>query len=170
MPFFFIQVQTNYEKYVLNLIANSVINEGDNAIKSIYALDLHVDFSNGVDYEAIRQFLKEKRLRAYLNNMRYTYAEMRKNKHIGENIKKSYRKQIKSLQDEVKNLPVREQNKGEALYIRGYIIIGTYPTYDRMTSDVYYKLKATPKVIAVLNQTGLSNEELKPYLSYFKTQ
>ncbi|MEL3959517.1 hypothetical protein NST17_20405 [Caldifermentibacillus hisashii] len=77
MTYFVVQVKVNSEEYVLRSLCKTFLRKNVNIVKSIYAIDLKVEF---------HQKLKESRLRQYLNDKR--------SNTFGKNGEKNKRKKI----------------------------------------------------------------------------
>lgn len=77
LTYFVVQVKVNSEEYVLRSLCKTFLRKNVNIVKSIYAIDLKVEF---------HQKLKESRLRQYLNDKR--------SNTFGKNGEKNKRKKI----------------------------------------------------------------------------
>ena len=170
MSYFIVQVQTNFEKYVSNILANKLTKEINHSIKSIYALDQRINFEEmeSINLDEVRGYLNQKRLRNHLNNMRYTYSQMKFNPNISDSMKKTYKQQIKELTQKINQLP-KKSNEKKTAFICGYIIIETYSNSNDIPSDVYHSLKSISKVIRILNQS-VPNKEINNYFDKIKKE
>lgn len=77
LTYFVVQVKVNSEEYVLRSLCKTFLRKNVNIVKSIYAIDLKVEF---------HQKLKESRLRQYLNDKR--------SNTFGKNGEKNKRKKL----------------------------------------------------------------------------
>lgn len=159
MSYFIVQVQTNYEKYVLSNLAELLLKKKVNIVQSIYALATKIDFQNSIDQENIRDYLKQTRVRAYLNNVRYAYYQLNSN---DINLKEVYKKQIRELTKEANKFPT-SRNKNDNPFIRGYIIIKLKGDFQRIPSDLYHDIKSIPKVISIPNKYNVPEHEIEYY-------
>lgn len=165
MSYFIVQVQTNFEKYVLCNLTELFLQKEVNIVKSIYALDTKIDFdeSNEDIKSNVGKYLKQIRIRAYLNNVRYAYY------HSNEsNLKQIYKGQIRELTKEVKKYP-SPRKKNVQLFIRGYIIIETKGDFQQMPSDLYHDIKTIPKVISIPSKFFVPSHEIDYYFEKVKS-
>lgn len=86
LTYFVVQVKVNSEEYVLRSLCKTFLRKNVNIVKSIYAIDLKVEFHQKLEDENIRLFLKESRLRQYLNDKR--------SNTFGKNGEKNKRKKL----------------------------------------------------------------------------
>ncbi|MED4852176.1 hypothetical protein P9386_10140 [Caldifermentibacillus hisashii] len=140
MTYFVVQVKVNSEEYVLRSLCKTFLRKNVNIVKSIYAIDLKVEFHQKLEDENIRLFLKESRLRQYLNDKR--------SNTFGKNGEKNKRKKI---------------NKEH--YINGYIIIELLGNFERIPAGIYYDIKTTPRVISIPNKFNVPKEEIEFFLN-----
>lgn len=140
LTYFVVQVKVNSEEYVLRSLCKTFLRKNVNIVKSIYAIDLKVEFHQKLEDENIRLFLKESRLRQYLNDKRCNT--------FGKNGEKNKRKKI---------------NKEN--YINGYIIIELLGNFERIPADIYYDIKTTPRVISIPNKFNVPKEEIEFFLN-----
>lgn len=140
LTYFVVQVKVNSEEYVLRSLCKTFLRKNVNIVKSIYAIDLKVEFHQKLEDENIRLFLKESRLRQYLNDKR--------SNTFGKNGEKNKRKKI---------------NKEN--YINGYIIIELLGNFERIPADIYYDIKTTPRVISIPNKFNVPKEEIEFFLN-----
>ncbi|MCB5936614.1 hypothetical protein LI012_14665 [Caldibacillus thermoamylovorans] len=140
MTYFVVQVKVNSEEYVLRSLCKTFLRKNVNIVKSIYAIDLKVEFHQKLEDENIRLFLKESRLRQYLNDKR--------SNTFGKNGEKNKRKKI---------------NKEH--YINGYIIIELLENFERIPAGIYYDIKTTPRVISIPNKFNVPKEEIEFFLN-----
>ncbi|MEN0661462.1 hypothetical protein NST11_19210 [Caldifermentibacillus hisashii] len=140
LTYFVVQVKVNSEEYVLRSLCKTFLRKNVNIVKSIYAIDLKVEFHQKLEDENIRLFLKESRLRQYLNDKR--------SNTFGKNGEKNKRKKI---------------NKEH--YINGYIIIELLGNFERIPAGIYYDIKTTPRVISIPNKFNVPKEEIEFFLN-----
>lgn len=164
MAYFIVQVQTNYEKYVLCMLADILYKKNISVVKRIYALDTYVEYHPYLNNQDIREYLKQSRIRNYLNNIRYAYYQMNNEKH---ELKADYKAQIKELTKQANKHP-SSKNKPKTLFIRGYIIIECIGEFEVIPSDLYHDIKSIPKVIAIPSTYSVPDEEIKHYFNQIK--
>lgn len=168
MAYFIVQVQTNFEKYVLSNLAEILLQKNVNIVKSIYALDQKIDFNHTkISDNDLREYLKQVRIRNYLNNIRYAYSQLKSSDFENINLKEAYKKQIKSLTNEVNKYPSKRNKIGDS-FIRGYIIIELFGDYQQIPSDLYHDIKSIPKVISIPNKYNVPETEIKCYFNRLK--
>lgn len=168
MSYFIVQVQTNFEKHVSNILASKLIKEMNHSIKSIYALDQCIKFEEigSINLDVVRGYLNQRRLRNHVNNIRYSYSQIKSKPKISSPIKEAHKQQIKESNQLIKKFPNKNKEK-ETAFIRGYIIIETYSNSNNIPSDVYYNLKSISKVVRILNQS-VPDEEINNYFEKIK--
>ncbi|MFD2658615.1 transcription termination/antitermination NusG family protein [Gracilibacillus thailandensis] len=164
MAYFVVQVQTNFEKYVLSVLTDLLLKKKINIVSSIYAIDTKVDFQKTInlDNDNIREYLKQSRIRNYLSNMRYAYYQLNTNDEKNQTLKEAYKQQIKELNKEISKYPTTRNNK-ETPFIRGYIIIEVKGDFEKIPSDLYHDIKSIPKVVSIPNKYNVPEEEIKFY-------
>lgn len=168
MSYFIVQVQTNFEKYVLSLLADNIAEQDNHSIKSIYALDQEITFNETIDMNNVREYLKQKRLRDYLSNLRFTYSQV--NHRLSNSARLSYKQQIKELENELKKYSTGRNKSNKRTFISGYIFIETTANHSTIPSDIYHKLKSTPKVITIPNKNSVPKEEIEFYFSQIRRE
>src|SRR5690554_2205920 len=159
MAYFVVQVQTNFERDVLKTLTHVLMKKNVNIVKSIYALNIRVDFkqSTNVTNENIREHLKKVRIRNYLNNKRYKYSLFTADDH-------DTKKHFIEFVNQISMLSNSKQNKNS--FIRGYIIVEITGNFEKMPSDLYHDIKSIPKVISIPSKYNVPDDEVEKYLSF----
>lgn len=159
MAYFVVQVQTNFERDVLKTLTHVLMKKKINIVRSIYALNIKVDFKQPlkVTNEDIREHLKQVRIRDYLNNKRYKYSLFTDDDH-------ETKQQFIEFVNQISKLSNSKQNKNS--FIRGYIIVEITGNFEKMPSDLYHDIKSIPRVISIPSKYNIPDDEVEKYLNY----
>jgi hypothetical protein len=167
MAYFIVQVQTNFEKYVLSNLTELLLQKKVNIVKSIYALDAKIDFESPFDDDDIREYLKQSRIRTYLNNVRYAYYQYNCLDSKDQRLKECYKEQIRELTKQINKYPSSQKNQNN-FFIKGYIIIELRGKFQEIPPDLYHDIKSIPKVISIPNKLNVPEQEINYYFRQVK--
>lgn len=170
MAYFIVQVQTNFEKYVMSNLTELLLQKKVNVVKSIYALDTKINFESSLDDNDIREYLKQSRIRTYLNNVRYAYYQYKPLDSKDQKLKESYKEQISELTKQINKYTSPKKDKNKSSFIRGYIIIELKGDFKELPADLYHDIKSIPKVISIPNKLNVPEHEMKYYFQQVRNK